>query len=77
VCVVSGAEQGLFSKPSRLGRAVRHDGGRSWLSHFHLASYLFIGAGFWLISAAWRTPHEAARANELATTGPYRYVRHP
>ena len=47
------------------------------LSPFHLASYLFIGAGFWLISAAWRTLHEAARANELATTGPYRYVRHP
>ena len=47
------------------------------LSPFHLASYLFIGAGFWLISAAWRVLHEAARTNRLAVTGPYSRVRHP
>ncbi|MEH0844814.1 isoprenylcysteine carboxylmethyltransferase family protein [Micromonospora sp. CPCC 205711] len=47
------------------------------LSPFHLASYVLIGAGFWLISAAWRVLHEAARINRLAMTGPYAHVRHP
>lgn len=47
------------------------------LSPFHLASYVFIGAGFWLISAAWRVLHDAARTNRLAMTGPYARVRHP
>lgn len=47
------------------------------LSPFHLASYLFIGAGFLLISAAWRVLHEAARTGRLAVTGPYARVRHP
>ena len=47
------------------------------LSPFHLASYVFIGFGFWLIAAAWRPLHEAAQHNRLATTGPYAWVRHP
>ena len=47
------------------------------LSPFHLASYLFIGGGFWLIAAAWRVLHDAARTGRLATTGPYARVRHP
>ncbi|HSG90931.1 MAG TPA: isoprenylcysteine carboxylmethyltransferase family protein, partial [Pseudomonadales bacterium] len=44
---------------------------------FHLLSFLFIGGGFWLISAAWSVLYEADRAGELATTGPYARVRHP
>ena len=47
------------------------------LSPFHLASYVFIGVGFWLIAAAWRPLHEAAQHDRLATTGPYGWVRHP
>ncbi|KMO71299.1 methyltransferase family protein [Mycolicibacterium chlorophenolicum] len=65
-----------------------HAGGHLWndligwrwdphLSPFHLASYVAIGGGFWLISAAWRPLHEAARTGRLATTGPYAWVRHP
>jgi hypothetical protein len=41
------------------------------LSPFHLASYLFIGGGFWLVAAAWRLLYEAAKSGTLATTGPY------
>lgn len=52
-------------------------GGDPHLSPFHLASYMFIGGGFWLIAAAWRVLHDAARTGTLATTGPYARVRHP
>ena len=40
-------------------------------------SYALIGAGFWLIAAAWRRLWAAARAGGLATDGPYRHIRHP
>jgi len=65
-----------------------HAGGHLWndligwtgdphLSPFHLASYVAIGGGFWLIAVAWRHLHNAARAGTLATSGPYAKVRHP
>jgi protein-S-isoprenylcysteine O-methyltransferase Ste14 len=65
-----------------------HAGGHVWndligwtgdphLSPFHLASYVAIGGGFWLIAVSWRHLHDAARADTLATTGPYAKVRHP
>jgi len=65
-----------------------HAGGHLWndligwsgdphVSPFHLASYVFIGGGFWLIAAAWQRLHDAARTGTLATDGPYRWVRHP
>lgn len=44
---------------------------------FHILSFVFIGGGFVLISAAWKVLYEAQQARLLATTGPYRYVRHP
>lgn len=44
---------------------------------FHVLSFVFIGGGFILISAAWKVLYEAQRRRELATTGPYSYVRHP
>lgn len=44
---------------------------------FHIASFILIGGGFVLISAAWRILYEAQRQGRLATCGPYDYVRHP
>ncbi|HRN87389.1 MAG TPA: isoprenylcysteine carboxylmethyltransferase family protein [Hyphomicrobium sp.] len=44
---------------------------------FHLLSFVFIGGGFLLISAAWQVLYQAQRKGELAVTGPYAYVRHP
>lgn len=44
---------------------------------FHLLSFVFIGAGFWLLASAWRVLYAAQRARSLATSGPYAYVRHP
>jgi protein-S-isoprenylcysteine O-methyltransferase Ste14 len=44
---------------------------------FHILSFVFIGGGFILISAAWKVLYEAQKRRELATTGPYSYVRHP
>ncbi len=44
---------------------------------FHILSFVFIGGGFVLISAAWKVLYDAQRRRTLATTGAYSYVRHP
>lgn len=44
---------------------------------FHIASFLLIGFGFWLISAGWAPLHAAQRVHKLATTGIYAKLRHP
>ena len=44
---------------------------------FHILSFFLIGAGFLLISVAWKVLYEAQESRSLATTGPYGYVRHP
>ncbi|BAC53256.1 bll7991 [Bradyrhizobium diazoefficiens USDA 110] len=44
---------------------------------FHILSFIFIGAGFVLISAAWRVLYDAQQTRSLATSGPYSYVLHP
>ncbi len=67
---------------------LTHDGGHLWsdvvgwqgdphMSPFHLASYVFIGGGLWVIAAGWRALWASARTGTLATTGPYGWVRHP
>lgn len=44
---------------------------------FHLLSFIFIGAGFILISVGWKGLYQAQRHHQLAMTGIYAYVRHP
>ena len=44
---------------------------------FHILSFVFIGGGFYLISAGWHALYDAQRRHALATTGIYSYVRHP
>jgi protein-S-isoprenylcysteine O-methyltransferase Ste14 len=44
---------------------------------FHVLSFVFIGGGFILLSAAWKVLYDAQQRRELATTGAYSYVRHP
>lgn len=47
------------------------------LGPFHIASFVLIGAGFWLISVGWTALHASQRNHGLATTGIYAKVRHP
>jgi protein-S-isoprenylcysteine O-methyltransferase Ste14 len=44
---------------------------------FHILSFVFIGGGFILISAAWKVLYDAQQGRTLAVAGPYSYVRHP
>ena len=49
-------------------------------AHFdvlHIASMIFIAAGFLLLSSAWRVLYSAQRAGQLAVTGLYANIRHP
>src|SRR5665647_1457570 len=47
------------------------------LSLIHIISYVFILGGLYLLSSAWNVLYKAQKNHELATTGPYAYVRHP
>ena len=47
------------------------------MSPFHLARYVFIIGGFWLITAGWRVLFAALKTETLATAGPYARLRHP
>lgn len=70
------------------GVDLSHNSGHLWtdligwkgdphVSPFHLASYAFIGGGFWLIASAWHVLFAALKDETLATSGPYARVRHP
>jgi len=81
----------LFSGPLAgliPGVDLSHNSGHLWndligwkgdphVSPFHIASYAFIGGGFWLIAAGWKHLYAAQSGKRLATEGPYARIRHP
>ena len=44
---------------------------------FHVLSFVFIGGGFMILSAAWPVLYRAQKTGKLATTGLYGRMRHP
>ena len=67
---------------------LSHNSGHLWSTllgetgdpHFgllHIASYIFLGLGFFLLSNAWNVLYHAQRRHTLATAGPYARIRHP
>jgi protein-S-isoprenylcysteine O-methyltransferase Ste14 len=67
---------------------MSHDAGHLWYTilgekgdpHFsvlHIASYVFIGFGFLLLSSAWNVLYHSQRRQSLAKAGPYARIRHP
>ena len=67
---------------------MSHNTGHMWSTllgetgnpHFgilHIASYVFLGFGFYLLSSAWNVLYHAQRRQRLAIAGPYARIRHP
>lgn len=67
---------------------LSHENGHLWHTilglegnpHFdvmHIASFVFIAVGFWILSAAWHVLYQTQRAGKLAVTGLYAKIRHP
>lgn len=67
---------------------LSHNAGHLWSTflgekgdpHFgvlHIASYVLLGFGFYLLSSAWSVLYTAQRKQRLATQGPYARIRHP
>ena len=67
---------------------LSHNAGHLWSTllgekgdpHFgplHIASYVFLGFGFYLLASAWNVLYHAQRHNRLAKSGPYARIRHP
>jgi protein-S-isoprenylcysteine O-methyltransferase Ste14 len=46
-------------------------------SPLHIASYVLLVYGFYLLASAWNVLYHAQRRNALATTGAYARIRHP
>jgi len=46
-------------------------------SIIHVLSNVFIVGGLILLGSAWNVLYKSSRKNMLATTGAYRYIRHP
>ena len=67
---------------------LSHNTGHLWSTllgekgdpHFgalHIASYVLLGFGFYLLSRAWKVLYDAQRRKALAEAGPYARIRHP
>ena len=84
IYLVSGWLQTKFPKLDLLS----HNTGHLWSTllgekgdpHFgvlHIASYIFLAFGFYLLANAWDVLYKAQRGKTLAVTGPYARIRHP
>lgn len=84
IYLLSGWLQSRFPQVDLLS----HNAGHLWSTllgekgdpHFgalHIASYVLIGYGFFLLSNAWHVLYHAQRQQVLATAGPYARIRHP
>jgi len=67
----------LSNNTGHLWSTLLGEKGDPHYSVLHLASYVFLGFGFYLLSSAWNVLYHAQRHNTLATVGPYARVRHP
>lgn len=67
---------------------LSHDVGHLWfgllgfegnphLNPIHIGSNILLFVGFLLLSSSWRVRWSAQRDGTLATSGPYKHVRHP
>ena len=67
---------------------LSHNSGHLWSTllgekgnpHFgvlHIASYVFLALGFYLLSSAWSVLYHAQQRKALAKSGPYARIRHP
>src|SRR5262249_12812328 len=67
---------------------LSHDAGHLWetllgwqgnphLNPLHVLSNVLIAGGFIVLARSWPVLYAAQQRGELATTGPYTYVRHP
>lgn len=84
IYVMSGWLQTRFPGTDLLSHNAGHlwstllgEQGDAHLGPLHIASYFFLGFGFYLLSSAWNVLYQAQRGNTLATTGPYARIRHP
>lgn len=84
IYLLSGWLQTRYPSLDTLG----HNAGHLWSTllgekgdpHFgvlHIASYILLGLGFYLLSTAWNVLYHAQRRHTLATAGPYARIRHP
>ena len=67
----------LSHNTGHLWSTLLGDKGDPHFSPLHIASYVFLGFGFYLLSAAWNVLYHAQQRNALAKAGPYARIRHP
>ncbi|MDP2818870.1 MAG: isoprenylcysteine carboxylmethyltransferase family protein [Polaromonas sp.] len=67
----------LSHNSGHLWSTLLGDKGDPHFSPLHIASYAFLGFGFYLLSSAWNVLYHAQRRGTLATTGAYARIRHP
>ena len=67
----------IQKKCGHLWSTLLGEKGDPHVSRLHIASYVFFGLGFYLLSSAWNVLYHVQRRNALATTGAYARIRHP